>query len=421
MSTRGAARTLHLTATVLIVLCLLGLGGVTWLLLSPSELNVPLVLLSLFIVGLLLFGLLATQLSLGGVVKQTAAAASNEDNAQFLSLYERSPTALLTVDAKSTIVSYNPAAVKMLGSTTDELQQINFIDLVAAYPGHDPSVLASKIRGGITLNEEEIELTTFNGQEVWALMSVYVEAANDYRIISLVDVTQAKKIDNAKTEFVALATHQLRTPSAAIRWNTELLSRKLHQVSPAELEPYLAKINRNTLRMIALIDDFLSVSKLEMGTFATADEEVNVAALFAETLDEYDGKITKKQINVTTNTDPPDVTITSDGRLLNIIVTNLVSNAVKYLQTGGDLTLGYQTRSDRLLITVADNGIGIPRHEQEQLFKRFFRASNARSHETEGTGLGLYIVKQSVEQLGGTIEVSSAEGAGSTFTVTLPV
>jgi len=175
------------------------------------------------------------------------------------------------------------------------------------------------------------------------------------------------------------------------------------------------------LRMIALINDFLSVSKLEMGTYATNEEETILSDFITAILDEFSGKIAEKQIVVNRNSASDSVTIMTDYRLLHIIVSNLVSNAVKYLRQNGTLLISYDIQGREMVLTVKDDGIGIPKSEIEHLFTKFYRASNAQSHQTEGTGLGLYIVKQSVEQLGGTITVESNIDAGATFTVKLPI
>ncbi len=118
---------------------------------------------------------------------------------------------------------------------------------------------------------------------------------------------------------------------------------------------------------------------------------------------------------------PPQTKIMTDGRLFHIIVSNLVSNSTKYLNPQGALTLTYELVGQKLQIVVADNGIGIPEEEIGRLFSKFFRATNAQTHQTQGTGLGLYVVKQSVDKLGGTIAVESRENEGARFVVELPV
>lgn len=415
------SRWLRLLEKTLLIVVLVGVAFVAlWLLADPDASMVMRVIGGGVLAATV--GLFLTKSFTDRLFAQTLTAAVQGDNTQFLALYEQSPTALITIKENGTIVTFNPMAVKLLGTTTDDLKGMSFYDLVISHTGHDQSILPSKIKGGITMNEEELLLHTVTGKEVWVHMSAYAEADKRLRVISLVDVTQAKKIDTAKTEFVALATHQLRTPIAAIRYNFELFSKKFrNSAPPEELEPYLDRIGRNTMRMISLIDDFLSVSQLETGTFAASEETFSLSKYIDGILDEYAEKISGKNIKVSRQETPADFQFKSDSRLFHIIVSNLISNAVKYLRQDGNLAIHYEARSDRLVIKIADDGIGIPQKDQEQLFKRFFRASNARTHQTEGTGLGLYIVKQAVEQLGGTITVESAEDKGAAFTVTLPV
>ena len=251
-------------------------------------------------------------------------------------------------------------------------------------------------------------------------MSVYNYEIKDQRLVSLVDITQEKLVDTAKSEFVALATHQLRTPISAIRWNLELLQKNMKETKTENQTRYLTKIERNTIRMIALINDFLSVSKLEMGTFASNVEQINLTDFFNAILDEYVEKITEKKITIKRSDEPEGLVFSSDSRLLHIIVSNLMSNAVKYVEAEGMVTLSFKLTDNKIFITVADDGIGVPEEEVGNLFAKFYRASNAQHHKAEGTGLGLYIVKQSVEKLGGTIEVVSGLDKGANFTVILP-
>lgn len=365
--------------------------------------------------------LLIVAVKLDSKMALVAAQANFSVSDEFASLYERSPTAYFTIDREGLIVNFNQAAVHLLESTSVDMTRNNFFALLSSSTEIDASVAEGKIKAGMTMNDVEVALYTAQGREIWTLMSVYPDKAQDQRLISLVDITQAKKVDTAKSEFVALATHQLRTPIAAIRWNVELLEKKLGDAATEDQARYLEKIERNVLRMLALINDFLSVSKLEMGTFAANIQVLDVTAFFDSILEEFSEKITQKNLTIDRSDDPPNTTIRTDDRLFHIIVSNLVSNAVKYLQPNGVLALKYTVSGDRIIITVADNGIGIPSSEVPRLFEKFYRASNARKHQTEGTGLGLYIVQQSVEQLKGTIGVTSEEDQGAVFTVNLPL
>jgi two-component system phosphate regulon sensor histidine kinase PhoR len=340
-------------------------------------------------------------------------------NEEFHSLFESSPVAYITVNSAGKMVDYNPAAVNILHGTADTMYESDFFSLV--HPDFDFSVLQGKIKAGATVNEEEVQLRSYTGDTVWVSMSIHKRRQNDERMISLVDITEKKAVDTAKSEFVALATHQLRTPIAAIRWNAELLRKNMTASITPDQDRYMTKVERNVQRMVHLINDFLSVSKLEMGTFASSEEAVNLTEFFDSIVDEFQEKLTEKNIQLNRTDTPPNVQIMTDSRLFHIIVSNLVSNAVKYVNPSGNLTFTYVLEGTNLKIDVADDGIGVPEEEVERLFSKFFRATNAQAHQTQGTGLGLYVVKQSVEQLGGTISVVSRENEGAHFTVKLPV
>jgi len=338
----------------------------------------------------------------------------------FAALFDRSPVAYLIIDSRGKIVESNAAAIKLLQTEVDVILQKNIFSFITPNTDIDPSILQGKVRAGVTLCDIEVPLTTVKEESIWVMLSTFAYRSSGQRLLVLVDVTEQKHVDTAKSEFVALATHQLRTPIAAIRWNVELLQKSLVTSATESQTRYLTKIERNVLRMIALINDFLSVSKLEMGTYATNEETVDVSDLFSSVIDEFSGKITEKSIVLNRSELPAHVVIKTDRRLLQIIVSNLVSNAVKYLPFEGKLGLSYQLTDQKLTIVVVDNGIGIPEGELDKLFTKFYRASNAQSHQTEGTGLGLYIVQQSVDLLGGEITVSAKENQGARFVVTLP-
>ena len=380
----------------------------------------------------LLFFIFVVQLSIAAILfflwKRSDLANANQEaqarygvTEQFVSLYERSPMPYLTINRRGEVIMFNPATVNLFGTDTQSISGLNFLDLIIeTNEKNDLSVLSGRITSGVTLKDEKIKLRTIKGDFKWVSMSVYTYEIKDQRLVSLVDITQEKIVDTAKSEFVALATHQLRTPISAIRWNLELLQKNMKETKTENQSRYLTKIERNTMRMIALINDFLSVSKLEMGTFASNIESINLTEFFTAILDEYAEKITEKNITIKRSDEPEGLVFDSDSRLLHIIVSNLMSNAVKYVESSGEVTLNFRLVDNKVFINIADNGIGVPEEEVGKLFAKFYRASNAQSHQAEGTGLGLYIVKQSVEKLGGKIEVVSGRDKGASFTVVLP-
>jgi PAS domain S-box-containing protein len=339
----------------------------------------------------------------------------------YSTLYNQSPVPYLTLDEKGTVTTCNQAALRLLNTDTETIFGKTIIDRLTNPDENVLSLTLGKLHANVSFFDTEFEITTFNDAKRWVSISLFVNETFNQRLVSMVDMTHRKQVDMAKSEFVALATHQLRTPIAAIRWNVELLERTLRDVSSDKQKNYLEKITRNVSRMLALINDFLSVSKLETGTFATTIETINVREYLETIVDEYQQAITEKQINLIRSFEPAELSMNTDTRLFHIITSNLLSNAVKYVQNNATIQFGYMVTNTTMVITVADTGIGIPTEQLERLFTKFFRASNAQLHRAEGTGLGLYIVKESVEILGGTIEVNSVENQGTTFRVTLPL
>jgi len=370
-------------------------------------------------IAILVFILYYVQRKMDGWLTATSMQSSVAANEEFNSLYQSSPLAYITIDSAGNMVDFNPAAINLLHGTSNDMVNNNFFQLV--HPDFDVSVIQGKIKGGVTVNDEEVAIRSYAGDDIWVKMSVNSKRFDERRMLSLMDITEQRAVDTAKSEFVALATHQLRTPIAAIRWNVELLEKNMKETITPDQDRYLVKINRNVQRMVHLINDFLSVSKLEMGTFASSQEAVNLSTFFDSILDEFSEKINEKALVVDRQDNPPQTQIMTDSRLFHIIVSNLVSNATKYLNPQGALTFTYDLEGTNLKIVIADNGIGIPEDELDRLFSKFFRATNAQTHQTQGTGLGLYVVKQSVEKLGGTIEVQSRENEGASFVVHLPV
>ncbi len=339
----------------------------------------------------------------------------------YSTLYTQSPVPYLTLDKAGLITTCNQAAARLFGKRMEELVGTTVSDRFTHEDEVHLSVVLGKFASGSAIMDSELQFRTYTEEVRWVSLYFFVNETFDQRLVSLIDVTQHKIVDKAKSEFVALATHQLRTPVAAIRWNVELLERSMRGAASEKQSTYLLKVGRNVTRMLALINDFLSVSKLETGTFATTPEPIELSTYLPTIVEEFEGQIKEKQIQLTVNYTPAPFTFTADSRLFHIITSNLLSNAVKYVRPSDRIAFGYVLEGSEIVFTVADSGIGIPAEQLPRLFSKFFRASNAMQHRAEGTGLGLYIVKESVEQLGGTITVQSVENQGTTFVVRLPL
>ena len=247
------------------------------------------------------------------------------------------------------------------------------------------------------------------------------------------DITIEKDIDKAKTEFVSLASHQLRTPLSAINWFGEmLLNGDAGDLTPDQKE-YVDEIYRANQRMVKLINALLNVSRLELGTFAVNSEKIDVAKVVKAAVVDVQPLCEKRHQKLTitvADTLPP---ITFDPQYMVMIVQNLLSNACKYTPAKGKISLdiqevnkgtehnGYEVPAKGILVRVSDTGYGTPRNQQEKIFPKMFRADNVREKDTDGTGLGLYIIKSIVDHSHGHIWFSSKVNDGSTFCVFLPL
>lgn len=226
-----------------------------------------------------------------------------------------------------------------------------------------------------------------------------------------------KELNEMKSRFVSIASHEFRTPLSAILSSTSLVE---HYVNPEQEEKrkkHIDRIKSSVRNLTSILDDFLSLEKLEQGKVEAHNTEFNLKEFVDDVIDEMDGMIKRKQQQVHLNYDG-DEEIYQDKKILRNVLLNLLSNAVKYSPEGNDIHVAAWVENETVKLSVKDKGIGIPLEAQKKLFDKFFRARNATN--IQGTGLGLNIVRKYVELMNGTISFSSKENAGTTFTVEFP-
>ncbi|MDA3802278.1 MAG: ATP-binding protein [Patescibacteria group bacterium] len=241
-------------------------------------------------------------------------------------------------------------------------------------------------------------------------------------IISIAyDKTKEKEIDRAKTEFVSLASHQLRTPLSSINWYAEMLLDGDAGKLTKDQKSFVEEISKGNKRMVDLVNSLLDVSRLELGTFSIEPEIMQVYDSAKSVIKELKPEINKKKLKLNFECKEDIPKINADPKLVRIIFQNLLSNAVKYTPEKGKINLNVSKNKKFIIVTVEDSGMGIPRSQQDKLFNKLFRADNAKSSDTEGTGLGLYLVKSILDSSGGIIDFKSEENVGTKFTVKIPV
>jgi two-component system phosphate regulon sensor histidine kinase PhoR len=233
------------------------------------------------------------------------------------------------------------------------------------------------------------------------------------------DITERKRAEKMKSDFVSFVSHQLRTPLAGIKWMLELASDESENLD--EVRTFVRDARSSTNRLIRLVNDLLDISRLERGGLPVNCRAVDVAVMTRSVIDEMSPLIAEKgqvlRVQIGENL-PPAL---ADSQLLRQAILNLVSNAMKYTSRGGEIRIAANRVDGQLRWEIQDTGIGIPKADLGKLFEKFYRAENAQAVETEGTGLGLYLVRLIVEQFGGKVWCSSEEGVGSMFAFTLPL
>jgi len=233
-------------------------------------------------------------------------------------------------------------------------------------------------------------------------------------------VEDLRRLDASRLEFFATVAHELRAPLTAIDGYAEMIAEGEAGPITPEQDRMLTAITRRSVQLRSLIDDLLTLSRLETGAALASVQPVDLAQVIVDAAEAASPSAAAGGLTLTTTPPPPGTIIPGDSAQLDRVVLNLLSNAVKYTPRGGRVQLRASVTASTATIAVADTGIGIPERDQARLFTRFFRASNAISQRIPGTGLGLAIVAGIVASHHGSIECSSTEGAGTTVTVQFP-
>lgn len=239
-------------------------------------------------------------------------------------------------------------------------------------------------------------------------------------VLVLYDITRLRRLEQVRRDFVANVSHELRTPIATIRSVSETLLMDEVNLDPVSSD-FVETIFRNSGRMTRIVEDLLTLSKLEASGEDFKPELVDVSLEVSDVLDEYREPAAKRGVRFDVALEDLRCQVLGDSFALRQIVQNLVENAIKYTPDGGTISITGRRENGRCLISVKDTGVGIPESHVPRVFERFYRVDAGRSRDVGGTGLGLSIVKHLVRRLGGDIEVSSEVGVGSTFTFWIPM
>lgn len=233
--------------------------------------------------------------------------------------------------------------------------------------------------------------------------------------------TMLKTIEfqNAKDQFISLVSHQLRTPATAVKQSLGVI-KEGYTESPEQVTQFINEAYESNEDQLVIIDDILNVAKIDAGKLELRPEEFNLTNLSSEVIRELHGLADAKSQTIETNLPNGDINITADKLKVKMSIQNLLSNAIKYTPEKGTISISMADTSKNVLLSVEDNGIGISQADSKNLFKKFGRISTDQTAGIQGTGLGLYLVKQFIEMHGGDITMEQVKPHGTRFTISLP-
>jgi PAS domain S-box-containing protein len=357
--------------------------------------------------------------------KQTASQRSAEAEALFTSIGDGA----ISTDEFGRITRVNPIALKLLGYNKKELVGQWFPKIIRAVTADGQPVnlidrpITRAFLTGHPVSEKMLYLNKV-GKQVPVSMTcspIIVKGKPIGAIEVFRDITFEKEVDRMKSEFISLASHQLRTPLSAIKTYTHMLADgymgELNDAQRKSLETVIGAANR----MNELISTLLNITRIESGTISVSPRILNMEKISAETMHEVAMMANSKSIVLDILTKgKASTSIRTDSLIVKEILINLVTNAIKYTPEEGKVSITIHPRRSDILVEVSDSGWGIPKISQDQIFTKFFRAQNIVKRETTGTGLGLYLVKGLLDALGGQIWFVSRENKGTSFFFTIP-
>lgn len=325
---------------------------------------------------------------------------------------------LALVEESGRIVLCNPAFTDMFHASAGGKLANSTFEYSSARD-FQAALVNSQNTGKVTT--AELCLATTPNRDIFLTIRPYEdESIKGGRILTAVDITSRKQVEQMRTEFVANVSHELRTPLAAILGYVETMV----DVEAGEDFPYkrfVGIIHQHSLRLNALIEDLLVLSRIESRGSQLKLESLSLASALAQTIATLSTSAEKKKVNLINNLPRMLPDVRGDQSALERILINLVDNAIKYSEDGSEVLISCRVHSGDVIVMVRDQGVGIPVEDQKRIFERFYRVDKARSRQAGGTGLGLSIVKHLVRAQNGEIWVESTPGKGSTFSFSIPI
>jgi PAS domain S-box-containing protein len=345
-----------------------------------------------------------------------------EERGKYTAIISSSDDAIVSKTLDGTITSWNHAAERMFGYTPEEAIGQHITLIIPPELHREEEDIIGKLRQGIHIDHYETVRMRKDGTKVDVSLSISPVRDRMGNIIGAAkiarDITERLELERRKDEFISMASHELKTPITTLKGFTDLLLRKFKRQGMQEEVPMLTRMDAQIKRLTRLIDELLDASKAQAGQLVYEEEPVDLAALLQETVEVLQPTSSTHTLIVRETT---HAMVMGDKDRLGQVLTNLISNAIKYSPQANQVDLAITTSDKTVMLRIRDDGIGIPKAHQKHIFDRFYRARDPHSKAFPGLGIGLYIAHEIVKRHGGEITVESEEGKGSTFVVSLPL
>lgn len=317
---------------------------------------------------------------------------------------------LIIIDKDTEILTYNRSALEMLGDGGCRQIEGSVLKLNRSEP------FRKAVSEALDGNNSQVFLT--EGDATYEIISNPVRENDEVTgaILIVMDVTEREKGEKLRREFTSNVSHELKTPLTSIYGVSDMLASGL--VKSEDIAGFAGTIKEESSRLISLIDDIIKLSRLDESTVPQEMETIDVCGSARDVVSRLSGKAAQNGVELTFSGEPSE--IAGVQHILDEIIYNICENAIKYNKHGGFVKVSVKNEGKESVITVEDNGIGIPKADRERVFERFYRVDKSHSKQIGGTGLGLSIVKHGVIYLGGRINLESEEGVGTTITIGLP-
>lgn len=339
--------------------------------------------------------------------------ALSEERDRLSGILESMQEGVLFLAEDGRVALFNPALREMLLLRGDEVGHT----LLAAVRNAELKELIDRVEVGEPTTAE-ISVSGLKPRQL-LVRAARMEGNQKGVLAVFVDVTETRRLENIRREFVANVSHELRTPVTSIRSAAETLLAAIEK-QPAMAPRFIDIIDRNASRLHELVEDLLDLSRIESRQFRLSLESIQPDSFLRQVVELFAERAERRRVNLAWDVAPDAGLVLADRRALERVLTNLIDNAVKYAGEGKTVTLSAERRGDRIALLVQDDGPGIESRHLQRLFERFYRVDAGRSRDLGGTGLGLSIVKHLVDSMGGSVRVESTVGVGTTFTVLLP-